>query len=747
MIIIEGKEYAIDEIFQFSLLKKFFESLIVGKKENKKTYELETVIDLVKENKSKIDEIESKMLSLEINKSLAFAVESSSDENNQSIHSGLSKIQQLLLVHLDKINSRIKKIEEENFYFKTNFKDNNEEITKLTERMNSISRDNPSIKSDIRDIQKTIDKISRENEENKSSFDQRFEREINWIKEKINEKISEKTNENNMENDCEISKGKEESVKLPNNVYNYFTNKNDFNELNLKVNNLSSNIISIKSCINNLRNEFSIDETKSALADIKLALNSKASLEQQNKLKETAENNKEKIKDLINFKSEQSENSFKLTQDLERNNRNIEKINSSILLLQTMIKDKDKARDMLVLKNNKNLPLNEINASIKQVNDAITSVQKEMEDYWRELESLKPIISSACMSKDLKNLQDIFITSLEEMQVKFFKKFSDKLETQKSFKLLECQIKHLISEFEQKLYGSPDGYLLAKEAFSGLRCASCETTFRSLKNKFEYLPYNSRSCGCVECGINSPLHSNLEKPYFLGSGYSKVLSSIDFQTKENKQENKEYNSSNISNSALKIKSLKKILLSNKQSKLLKLNAENKRNNLKISEGSGGKTSKEEIINGNINVIKGYNSFNEGKNEDIVKYDVNNIPENGQPSQSSSIIINSTISHNNSIKAKSHFNNKKSDKITLNSLINSKETNQTNNNSSIDLFNNQGKTSCKTDKNTLLGNNSFNKLSVDNRVSNISEEKEEKSEKISSQKLGEIGIVKILKKSK
>jgi len=76
------------------------------------------------------------------------------------------------------------------------------------------------------------------------------------------------------------------------------------------------------------------------------------------------------------------------------------------------------------------------------------------------------------------------------MRILLTKKFADKLDTGKSIRYLEAQIKHVVDVYVKKMEKG-DNWMLAKKPVNGYTCASCENYLGDLNDKAnEYTVWN-----------------------------------------------------------------------------------------------------------------------------------------------------------------------------------------------------------------------------------------------------------------
>ena len=179
-------------------------------------------------------------------------------------------------------------------------------------------------------------------------------------------------------------------------------------------------------------------------------------------------------------------------------------------------------------------------------NKFLAGFQKEKEKNEQNINSIHKllnemaeIIKTKSSSDDMKIFEEIINNKLEELKIYSIKKFTDKIENNKSIKYLDSQIRHIIDVYIKKL-DKADSWLIAKKPLGGYSCASCEAYLGELKKSQDYMPWNKYP------------NREREKNFRLGNGFSKMLNmlNIDFKSqidaiKDNayESENEEGNSS------------------------------------------------------------------------------------------------------------------------------------------------------------------------------------------------------------
>jgi hypothetical protein len=143
---------------------------------------------------------------------------------------------------------------------------------------------------------------------------------------------------------------------------------------------------------------------------------------------------------------------------------------------------------------NKNIDLNKFieisifnefknNADIRHLN-----IQNRFDEFERMIDDIYTMIDNKSNLEDIRKLEDIFINKLDDLKNFSIKKFSDKPESFKHFKVLESKIKSIQEKDKNKEKG--DNWLIAKKPVNGYACASCESYIGDLPNKNQPIHWN-----------------------------------------------------------------------------------------------------------------------------------------------------------------------------------------------------------------------------------------------------------------
>ena len=148
-----------------------------------------------------------------------------------------------------------------------------------------------------------------------------------------------------------------------------------------------------------------------------------------------------------------------------------------------------------------------------EVNNKFEKVRLAIENLGQNLENILSTLSHTVNEKELVNYQGVLKNTLDELKLSLTKKFADKIETNKTLKYLETQIKSVMEISNKKIEGA-DNWLLAKKPLNNYLCASCENVIRGeLDKKTDYIPWNKYP-------------SREDKTYRMGHGFSRMLQMV-----------------------------------------------------------------------------------------------------------------------------------------------------------------------------------------------------------------------------
>ena len=354
---------------------------------------------------------------------------------------------------------------------------------KLTETYKKLLE---KINEEKTDLKKSIEKIKRQLKliSNNKNIDEEVSKSkgnvlsdedlklISDLTKRMNE--AEKTIKNLISISPEISKTKERIIKVENNL-TLKANQTDFDEY---VKKLTEQI----NMNNNIRefSEKTQDLATKNMKDLSFLMNKIESLGA------TVLAMKEALETLSGMKQE---NIFDMTQYVEN------------IAFQDFIKRNSKDKDKL------ERGIDELRRLFKDILEAFNKKADE---------------------KDLKDFETLLNNKLEELKLMSGKKFADKIDTGKTLKYLDTQIKYILDILNKK-NDRNENWLIAKKPIGGHACASCESYLGELKENDDYVAWNKYP------------HREHDKNYRVGNGFSRMLNMLNLDIKNTFEGIKENN--------------------------------------------------------------------------------------------------------------------------------------------------------------------------------------------------------------
>ena len=392
-----------------------------------------------------------------------------------------------------------------------------------------------------------------------------------------NQRTNEKINEIETNLNEYINKNDNKIEEITNSIDNIEQKIKTIFELNLTKNEFDKTIKQIQEDIKNSLNK-SLESLKETHHDENNPLLEKKMGEFENSIKEIKKNVnemnknfKEKINALESFDNKTKEKISSIEKELIRkvNSTDINTMNDKIYGLEESSRELSTQIDSLLQYNEKfKSEHTHFNKKLEYINGLLSQFQLDMEnkksnpeiqpssndtldltifnEYKRENnlknEKLRMLVDDLSRNindiganlhlyltnKEFSQFQNTFMGLFEEFKTNCFKKFMEKHEIQKNFRILDNQIKSLVDN-SKKMDGS-DNWLLAKKPLNTYQCASCEATLKDLEKKDNYVAWNK--------------YPNREdKTYRMGHGFSRMLQMVNeeiIKNIENKEGGKGY---------------------------------------------------------------------------------------------------------------------------------------------------------------------------------------------------------------
>ena len=200
--------------------------------------------------------------------------------------------------------------------------------------------------------------------------------------------------------------------------------------------------------------------------------------------------------------------------------RKIESLSGSVVSMQNVLETLTGMKQDNQIGLNSFLTQESFNKFTKIYQNDKKALERSIEEFRRLINDFTEIIKYKASENDLKNFEALVMNKIEELKMNCGKKFADKIDTAKSLKYLDAQIKY-ISEIFVKRGDKSDSWLLAKKPVGGFSCASCESYIGELKNKEDYVAWNKYP----------QRERTNDKNYRVGNGFSRMLKMLNIDLK------------------------------------------------------------------------------------------------------------------------------------------------------------------------------------------------------------------------
>lgn len=405
------------------------------------------------------------------------------------------------------------------------------------ERNKKMDKDVYKMQEDVKNSLAIVDGMKTKTDRNAELLDelsQKYENKISEVDntlseldnkiEIINSKIKSKPDFSNIKKNFE-KKLKDLEDKL-NSKLDLFLNSNSNNDseekekYNKEKNEILAIIKELRKRIGELEKNTSVmfdqinaDEIKKRIKKLETEIDKKAGKYEFQELTDKLRSLDEFVKDL-NFKQDSLQQfTEKVRMDLAQIIKKIEFLSGEYSKLAFNKSGQESDDGLSNVDLSKFLDLNTFNDNKRDVNSKFEKVRLGFEDLSREIEEILSKLSHTPTDKDFLEFQNIVKNLLDELKISSNKKYADKIETSKSIKFLETQIRTLHDAFYKKNEAG-DNWLLAKKPINNYVCASCEANIRGeLDKRTEFVPWN-----------RYPQRD--DKAYRIGHGFSRMLQMV-----------------------------------------------------------------------------------------------------------------------------------------------------------------------------------------------------------------------------
>ena len=230
------------------------------------------------------------------------------------------------------------------------------------------------------------------------------------------------------------------------------------------------------------------------------------------------------------------EDGIERAQDLNEKNssdlifyaKRIEGITSNLISVRTQLEDLIKREKNQVLDLSHFLEKSVFNKYLKSLQPEKLKMENNFEELRTLVNNMSNTLTKKCNAEDFKIFEDIINSKLEEFKLLNTKKFADKIDTNRSMKYLDSQIRHIIDIYIKRI-NKNESWLIAKKPINGFSCASCESFIGGeLKNKEGgYMPWNKYP------------QRDKDQNYRVGNGFSRMLNMLNIELKNSEMSSNE----------------------------------------------------------------------------------------------------------------------------------------------------------------------------------------------------------------
>jgi len=415
---------------------------------------------------------------------------------------------------------------EEKFIKKTSIMD--EKIKKSEEDMYNIKNEFQNVKNISSAISNSLNGFKNNIKEISEQFNKTNDENSNVVNE-TKSKINETYKKSLQKIEDEKKNTKKMVEKLKNQIKKIYDNMPVENEKQNEVKDLSDNdlrclaeltkrISDLEKQMKMIYHSFDVSKTKEDIAKIENELNQKTNekdfydLSDKVNLQSTVINN---IKETLERVQEIGNKNSK---DLNFFLRKLESVTASIIAFKASLEALSGVKNESIFDPTRYLDVASFNEFIKAHKKDIEKVDRTIDDVRRLITDMAEIIKTKASGEDMKTFENLMNNKLGELKLLWTRKFADKVDTNKNFKYVDTQIKH-ITQIVMKKNDKNESWLLAKKPVGGYSCASCEAYLGELREKADFLAWNKYP------------NREKEKNYRIGNGFSHMLNMLNVDVK------------------------------------------------------------------------------------------------------------------------------------------------------------------------------------------------------------------------
>ena len=207
-------------------------------------------------------------------------------------------------------------------------------------------------------------------------------------------------------------------------------------ELNKKTTDLEKNLRTLASSIN-------LEDIKDDIKKLKEEMQLKGSQQDFFDLNDKVNDHAMTISNLKDTNEKLIEDSTKAFSDINYIMKKLESINSALITLKNNEEGGTNSKSN-VFDTSRFLEINSFNDFLKVYAKDQDRINRELDDLKRYLDDLAELLKTKASDEDLKNLEGVLNGKIDEIKLLSSKRYADKIDTSKSIKYLDTQIKHII---------------------------------------------------------------------------------------------------------------------------------------------------------------------------------------------------------------------------------------------------------------------------------------------------------------
>ena len=224
----------------------------------------------------------------------------------------------------------------------------------------------------------------------------------------------------------------------------------------------------------------------------------------------------------------------KIKDEMRNMGKKYEQIMQNIYRLTKPEQSNDQLINKLINERLENyVQLNTFNDFSKDINKDNERIRRELDAFKQNVYDLQDEVKDKATEKELKSLEEYLITLLDENKTLSSKLYANRIDTNKNFKTLEINIKHILEDINSKMNKDNDSWILAKRPVNGFTCASCEAYLGDLKDRTSENWTNHNPLSLKD-------YEKFDKTNKIGNGFSRILNLINLKI-ENKKEKEDSN--------------------------------------------------------------------------------------------------------------------------------------------------------------------------------------------------------------